>query len=38
MIFTTQKDELNFLSYMYEDSNIRLERKYQKYLEIKNNS
>lgn len=38
MIFTTQKDGLNFLSYMYEDSNIRLERKYQKYLEIKNNS
>lgn len=35
-VITKQKDIMTFLSYIYEDNKITLERKYKKYLNIKN--
>ena len=35
LIFTTQKDGFYFLQYMYEDCNIKLARKFEKYKTIK---
>ena len=35
VIFTTQKDGFSFLQYMYEDCNIKLARKFEKYKTIK---
>lgn len=35
LIFTTQKDGFSFLEYMYEDCNIKLNRKFEKYKTIK---
>ena len=35
VIFTTQKDGFYFLQYMYEDCNIKLTRKFEKYKTIK---
>ena len=35
LIFTTQKDGFSFLEYMYEDCNIKLNRKFEKYQTIK---
>ena len=35
LIFTTQKDGFSFLQYMYEDCNIKLARKFEKYKTIK---
>lgn len=35
LIFTTQKDGFSFLQYMYEDCNIKLTRKFEKYKTIK---
>lgn len=34
LIFTTQKDGFSFLQYMYEDCNIKLTRKFEKYKTI----
>ena len=32
-----QQDKINFLDWIYEDANIYLDRKYKKYLKVKNN-
>ena len=32
-----QQDKINFLDWIYKDSNIYLDRKYKKYLKVKNN-